>query len=265
MAQNGDPPAFRAPLGHRIADAVLLAVLVPVSAAACGFIAMILGLLVAALAGWTIDGPWPLVAAGAMGGLVHLGVTREWPAWSLTLAPDALRVGPLRRPLPYAAIRFVAAGSRAVRSGLIEPGSAVPVRVEADGGRAYTVQLHPNAADACVKALRALAPRAATLDASGAEDLPAAPGDREAGRLRLALEWGSVGRLAVVAGTFGLALCAIYGIGAAQDRDWTTLLRTLTGIPVFAAILGLALRARRRERRHLAAVREGRRYTGALQ
>ena len=265
MAQLGDPPSFRAPLGHRIGDVVLLAFIVPASAAAFGFLALIVGLLVAAAAGFAVDDPRPIAAAGAIGGLVHLGTTREWPAWSLILAPDAVRIGPLRAPLPYDAIRFVGAGSRSVRSGLMEPGSAIPVRIEADGGRAYTVQLDRKAADACVAELRVRAPRAAVLDANGREGLPAGRADGEAGRLRLALEWRSVGRLAVAGGAFGLALTAYYSFAAAREGDWTTLLRALAGLPVFAGILGLALRAQRRERRHLAAVRDGRRYTGALQ
>ena len=226
---------FRTPLGRRIGDVVLLVLLIPVASAAAALLLVAGAAVVASWLGVALERDDTLTVAVAMVMLAFVFRSRGWPAWTLELDEDSVRMGPFpRHRVRYEDITFIAAGTRAgwlghedffrYRGGWGHHHSwdAYPLRVETTSGRAITVQLKHSDADKVLLQLLERAANAAALDAEGHEHLPES-GDRQAilaARTRLAAIWAPLVWLSFAVGVAVIASSVWSGLQAARDGEW---------------------------------------------
>lgn len=260
---------FRTPFGRQVGEAMLIALVLPIVAAAAGLV--LAGGVGAATSRPHLE-PWAAVAgAGAVFWLAFRN--RGWPAWTLELTAEAALLGPFpRQRVPYEDITFIAAGARHEWLGHrdLDPRSEThPLRIETRTGRLTTVQLTHKDADKALRALRARCAIAGALDAEGREHLPAS-GDALAiiaTRARLAALWAPMVWLSFGGGLALVVVCAWVVLTAPRDGEWGAFVGALligtVGGWAFATAWWKALRRMRGHRNRVQQARYALRESGS--
>jgi hypothetical protein len=262
---------FRTPVVQRVGDVVLLVLVFPLAAAAVALLVVAGAVMVTSRLGVELESSGAVGVAGAVVVMAVVLRSRGWPAWSLGLEEDAVRIGPFpRRRVPYEDVTFIAAGTRRGWLGHDESSEAYALRVETRSGRIMTVRLTHSDADKALIALHARARNAAALDAQGHEHLPAS-GDAHAiiaARARFAATWAPLVWLSFAGGIAVLTLGGWGLITAAREGEWGAaagafLIGTVGGW-AFGTAWWKALRRTRGHRHRVQQARSALRRSGQL-